>query len=229
MDKKNEEVAQVLYLIADRLAWIVHELNSKDKKIRTAARKKLKAIQEDLSAMAQAIIRTLYPYPGKPVDLISARFFMTEATLWMKKGKKKILVLPAPDVKVPMVASSSVQTALTRCLNWFVERLVNTNAAYKQPIVIKSFVMESSLIIEISDKSPRLSKELRQTLFHPSSQAIPTFIDTKGQHFPGILFPLYVARILIECQGGTLEDATNEKEEVGHTFRMMLPGVQSSE
>lgn len=142
---------------------------------------------------------------------------------------------------------SDLEIVFSRLLQWFVYRSRAMPLDVKQVIKIDCEVNETSAIIEFEDSSHRLSKNLREKLFAPFTQAISTpFAELKNNRKSttkdrtdasknhlnaGKYLPLYLAKMLVEGRyHGLLQDYSDEITEhtYGHRILMQLPTPKST-
>lgn len=160
-----------------------------------------------------------------------------------------------PEIKIDVngdclvhAQRSDLEIVFSRLLQWFVYRSRAMPLDVKQVIKIDCEVNETSATIKFEDSSHRLSKNLREKLFAPFTQAISTpFAElknslTKGAAADGTAapknhlnagkyLPLYLAKMLVEGRyHGLLQDYSDEITEhpYGHRILMQIPTAKNT-
>jgi len=135
----------------------------------------------------------------------------------------------------------------SRLFQWFMYRVPMMPTDVKPAINIECQETKDASVVVFEDNSNRLAKELRDDLFAPFTQAIPTpFPEIKGarksQKKPrtrrrrelvnaGRYLPLYLAKVLVEGRyHGSLSDRSDDitGRTYGHRVVMQLPKVESA-
>jgi len=114
------------------------------------------------------------------------------------------------------------QAACLRILLWLTRRIVDYPPDHEPQIQV--FVDNTpSMSIRFEDGSVRLPKQYRKRLFTPySAPYLEPMTDRKDK---GRRFGLFLTRALVEAQGGTFEDRSDDLpgEEIGHRLVVNLP------
>jgi DNA-binding response OmpR family regulator len=137
---------------------------------------------------------------------------------------------------------SDLELIFSRLFQWFVYRAKTVPLNVKPAIKINCESNDDGVKITFEDNSHRLPKTLREDLFAPFTQAIPTPFaaigdqrkatktvgrkSAKGSLAPGRYLPLYLAKFLVESRyRGLLGDRSDEITEhsYGHRILMQFP------
>lgn len=126
------------------------------------------------------------------------------------------------DCEVVAAARDDLFIAVARILQWFAQRLAAAPSG-RAPMVHIACGTDKGAFVSFTDNSPRLNEQSRQRLFAPFAQPVPA--AGKELEGPGLHFPLYLAKTLIELKlNGSLVDASDELPgEVGHQLVMRFP------
>jgi CheY-like chemotaxis protein len=113
-------------------------------------------------------------------------------------------------------------SAASGLLQWFANRTIESGKSLSiQVACIPPREREGPMVI-FEDQSRKLSKQLREQLFDPFSQAASLPTTSGRQTLP---IGLYVAKRLVETRnGGALEDLSDQVDgDIGHRFVMHFP------
>lgn len=117
--------------------------------------------------------------------------------------------------------------AVLRVLQWMAQRgETMPEDGPKQQIKVMYARGEGQVEIRFVDRSRRLGGRLRESLFEPFALAAPaaTRVKAEGEEPPGLYLPLYLAKVLVEKNGGSLQDRTAELVgDEGHCVVMAFP------
>jgi DNA-binding response OmpR family regulator len=117
------------------------------------------------------------------------------------------------------------QAACHRILLWLTRRAIEYPPD-TEPSVHVYIDQTPSVGIRFEDGSLRLPKQFRKRLFAPYSAPYLEVVTERKDK--GRRFGLFIARALVEAQGGTFEDRSDDLpgEEIGHRLVVSLPQVQ---
>lgn len=129
------------------------------------------------------------------------------------------------------VASQQVVRAertVSPILSWLARRLVQRDGEPLPELMVRCVPADGSDRVRVvfeERRSPRLSREARETLFTPFSRR--DSIELPNDVVPGRRLGLYLAQTLAELAGGTLTDQSDELGGThGHRFVLELPAAE---
>ncbi len=131
------------------------------------------------------------------------------------------------------ITEEDLLVIFSRILQWFAQRFIEVSEGTPPRITIRCAQTKTGAQIVFEDASRRLPAPLRERLFSPFTQKVDVSTVDKKLVGPGVSFPLYLAKILVEMKyQGSLNDRSDEiaatggaktNALVGHRFVIDLP------
>jgi len=124
-----------------------------------------------------------------------------------------------------MGRGDDLHIAVAGILRWLAQRLLETPPGLPPGVLVRCRSTADGARIDFSDHSRRLPRHLRERIFSLFSGPVAEDPGQPGRHRE--LLGLYLSKVLIEKQDGSLEDCSDSSDEgVGHRFVVHLPQPQ---
>ncbi len=121
-----------------------------------------------------------------------------------------------------------LRMAFSRLLLWLARRQIETPDGETPGVFVKCEPREGRNVIRFEDRSRRLPAKPRERLFVPFSA--PLIEPMTGVRDHGRRLGLFLAKALVEADGGQLKDCSDELPgDSGHCFEVSLPPVQETD